>query len=1277
MKAAGLRLYQFSKWLLLIILLLLALVNIGGRTLLANAEIFRNQIEQQLADYGIRGVVLDNITAHWEGIQPVLEIQGGSLSIPGRSHALSVSSLELRVQLFESLLRGELVLESFYSHIEKMVLVRDKKGAWWLNDIALTQHESITSSLDIYAFFQRLPTFVNIDIGLIQLRDLRHGDDYLIQQGRLRSSRNNRQLSLALDARLPATLGRDFHLLLSGDKAKQSLYIDAPKLNLRQWLQLTLVEKTHLKQAMLDFRGWMDLDKFRVSRIVSSARVSELAFNAAAAANDAYGFSLLQEITHQDGRWNMSGQLTNLTKGTQSFQDSDFQLRLDGAAKPALFWLSQLDVSLLRSLLRDMDVQQPLLQKIVRHRAQGRLRNLSASIDRAHPLQSLVGFDVEKLSFKREGSMPGVTPVSGHALYAAGKLRLQLAAKDFQMDFGDLFPAPLQLGEMSVIANARVEQDTLLLDLSQLSLANQDLKLKARMWLEQQGEQRPYVYMRGQYQDGRIASTPHYLPVKIMPPAVVDWLNKSLLGGRIKQGDFIFHGRLKKPSILHKTRAGMMQASFAAEKLQVKFLPGWPRVKAANGRVNFINASLDAHFSKSRLATATVSEMQLDIADFYRAAIAIQAQAKTSASQLLDTLAQLPTLDAVDTFRQNVKAVSGRVDTRLKLHIPLSDTLGDKFSISAKSRLQDVKLDGPEWMIKLDKLSGDIEMENDLFRASNLTARYYGDKVDIKISPQQKNTRTLIRMSGNIQTRSLLQLTPDYISRPVSGVSLWVATVSVAHDPSPHNPLLEINAHSSLLGCELNFPRPLRIENTQQQLIAFDARLYPRRAFDFKLSMNDLLSANGRINLKPGAGNSLQYLNIALQDAQPARTDSGITLSGRADAIESVQWMDFIKRYFPATDKDAPPFLQQVKSVDIRVDHLMIGKQQAQQAVIRLVNNGKELRGDIDSSLARGDLIVPYRATGDNPLVAKLDYIRLKKTKGKEKFDPRIEDMPNLLITSSKISFEKMEVNDFALATRNEGDTFLIKQLDFSRGKVQLKSSGLWQKEAKTDEQVSVFNISIKGKNFGKVVKGLGLGETIQGGDIDFSGQIGWAGALFNINWPTLIGEVKLNLKNGYLKNVDPGAGRFVGLLSFNALPKRLFLDFGDVVKDGMQFNKIKGRFTIKGEVMHTDNAYLDSVSARVRIRGETNLRKKTYDQTMIITPKIGDTLPIIGALTAGNAVGWGLLLIQKIFKKPIDKSVEIEYKVNGSWANPNIVLVSEKKLNADKEDSIFNDTQR
>jgi len=99
----------------------------------------------------------------------------------------------------------------------------------------------------------------------------------------------------------------------------------------------------------------------------------------------------------------------------------------------------------------------------------------------------------------------------------------------------------------------------------------------------------------------------------------------------------------------------------------------------------------------------------------------------------------------------------------------------------------------------------------------------------------------------------------------------------------------------------------------------------------------------------------------------------------------------------------------------------------------------------------------------------------------------------------------------------------------------------------------------------------------------------------------------------------------------------------------------------------------MDGASAKIKMKGSTNLREQTYDQSMIIIPKVGDTLPVIGTLAVGSSVGWGLLLLQKLFKKPIEKSVEIKYKVSGSWQDPQIELISKPKLDSEtKEEDFF-----
>jgi uncharacterized protein YhdP len=180
----------------------------------------------------------------------------------------------------------------------------------------------------------------------------------------------------------------------------------------------------------------------------------------------------------------------------------------------------------------------------------------------------------------------------------------------------------------------------------------------------------------------------------------------------------------------------------------------------------------------------------------------------------------------------------------------------------------------------------------------------------------------------------------------------------------------------------------------------------------------------------------------------------------------------------------------------------------------------------------------------------------------------------------------------------------------------------------------------------------------MQDGNVSLKGQIRWSGELLNLDWDSLMGGGSFEINKGVLKDVDPGSGRLIGLLSLDALPKRLTLDFKDVLLEGLNFDKISGSYKIEGENLYTDNTKMDGVSARIRISGRTGLRDRDYDQTMLVIPKIRHTLPVLGGLAVGSSVGWGLLLIQSLFKDAIDKSVEVEYKVTGTWADPQLELI-------------------
>lgn len=1250
---------KISIWLILIALILAAILSISSRTLVSNVDSFKSEIEQELADYGITGVAFENITGSWKGFHPLLKIKGASLSIPGRTEALSINQLELSVKLIPSLLQVDLKLESLHAHVEKLILVHDKQGQWLLNDIPLTStDEDTTSQLDIYALFKRLPDFVNIDIQLTQIRDQLNDVDYLIQDSSLNSSRQEDQLSMAFVAQLPSALGQQLTLNLKGDASLQQVYLDARNLNLVRLLQLAGKKVSPVIKARISLQSWAELDHFSLSELINEASLTEVRLGEKTLPEEAISLSLKQKIDQNSESWRIHTVVDDLRKASRKFTGFESQLVFDkNGSKPA-FWLSAIKLGEMRELFSDSLQDSSFSQALDGMAPDANLQQLVAELDLQQLERSLLGVDFSSLSSRPHRSIPGVKTISGRLIAREGDSQLQIDDSPMTVEFTSLFRAPLHFDEFSTTLRMTLQDSGLLVETDSLTLSNSDVKLQARAWMEATKDKPPFLSLRASYQDGKAGSTGKYLPVSIMPEKTVAWLDKSIKGGQIPEGGLMFHGRLQKLAQLDNNQSGEFHALFRVKDPDVSFLPEWPSARKGNGEVSFHNIGMDISFDNVQFASSTVDHVDLSIPNLLRSQLIIQGNTRSPAGAVVDTLEALPILNVVEDINRRKQHIGGVVDTHLELRIPLSSKVEEKLSIKARAELQDVELSIPEWMVEFKNVKGILAVDNANVSAPALDGLYYGDRASLVVTTNSEKNTTEFNLNGDLNSSNLAVLLPTYLQQPVKGISPWDIQVSVANNPSKLNTPILIHAESELSGTQLDFPQPFLVKSDEKRRITFDASISSANELNFKAALIDRVYSSGKLQLQNQSDDRLSVLQLNFDADEALQKKSGYHMTGHIDNLNLNDWDSYLKQYFKDST-DTSSILKQIQLVNLTVDDLIWANQRVKESKISIQNNGFYISGNIDSSLARGSIRMPYQVDNENPFTADLEYIRLQKSEIENDLTPEIEDMPNLLINSKIVSYESMEFSDFILRTQNSENVFDIKQLDFSRDGVALKSSGHWQYDDETDEHVSVFNIKIEGKQFGQVVSALGLAESIRNGEINFDGQIGWAGRLFDMNWPTLIGEVELKLKDGYLVNVDPGAGRLVGLMSFSALHKRLFLDFGDVLSEGMQFDEIKGLFKIKGETMTTTNASMDGASAVVKVSGTTNLREKTYDQSMIIIPRVGDTLPILGTLAAGSSVGWGLLLLQKIFKKPIDKSVEIEYKLSGSWEDPVIELTS------------------
>jgi uncharacterized protein YhdP len=378
-----------------------------------------------------------------------------------------------------------------------------------------------------------------------------------------------------------------------------------------------------------------------------------------------------------------------------------------------------------------------------------------------------------------------------------------------------------------------------------------------------------------------------------------------------------------------------------------------------------------------------------------------------------------------------------------------------------------------------------------------------------------------------------------------------------------------------------------------------------------------------------------------------------LNIYGSIAELSIDDWLQYLEDS-GAADRDL------MGSVELELERVTAFKRELSNVSIELDREDDRFLGSLISSKIRGSFVAPQQPSAQNPVILDLSYLQIDELEAEaEETEIRPSDLVDFRLNSDTLRFHDVLYNDLQVEARVIGDKLQVDRLDMRKDNLILRAMAYWEYDVASKSHLSSVTLSIQGDNMGQALAGMGFGNTMTNGTLDFKGGFTWPAPLTSFTPETLVGDAKFRIEDGILNNVEPGTGgKFVGLLSLSALPRRLSLDFSDMLIEGMEFDKIDGSYSIEDCILYTRNTRLEGVTAKIKISGKTDIARREYDQTIIVTPKIRQTLPVIGAISVGSTVGWGLLLLQNLFKKAIDKAVEIEYRITGSWDDPQIELI-------------------
>jgi uncharacterized protein YhdP len=199
----------------------------------------------------------------------------------------------------------------------------------------------------------------------------------------------------------------------------------------------------------------------------------------------------------------------------------------------------------------------------------------------------------------------------------------------------------------------------------------------------------------------------------------------------------------------------------------------------------------------------------------------------------------------------------------------------------------------------------------------------------------------------------------------------------------------------------------------------------------------------------------------------------------------------------------------------------------------------------------------------------------------------------------------------------------------------------------------------------GAFIERLGFGKLLRGGKGRLSGELAWSGSPLSLDVPSLDGQLVLALEGGQFLKADAGAARLLGVLSLQALPRRLMLDFRDVFQEGFAFDKIDGDIKLAGGVAGINSLRMHGVSATVLMDGKADIARETQDLRVFVVPEINAGTASLAYAAINPAIGLGTFLAQWLLRRPLIAASTREFHVTGGWDDPKIDRVERKPAQA------------
>lgn len=887
-------------------------------------------------------------------------------------------------------------------------------------------------------------------------------------------------------------------------------------------------------------------------------------------------------------------------------------------------------------------------------------------------------------------SMPSASNLSGNLVSNQKQGSFTMDSGNLELVMNDFLSDPeIQLDRAKGNINWSKQKEGWLINAKKMQLSNSEIITNFDLiYLIGAPKQPDQMTLDMEFVKAKLATAHRYLPVGMDKDSRL-YLSKAFESGEIQNGSLHIKGDPNQAPYPSGTvgelslRLPFSKASFKPAPLLPRSQGIWQAFSNVSGNIDMNQATLKIDVDKASYKKVSLTAVQSQIPNLSakNLTLLINGSIAGDGSEILEYVFASPVGVQQANLAKNL-TLKGAVNVGLDLKIPLSGN--DDVHFDAKINLPGNQA---QWgqAPPLDNLKGKVRITEVNPEFENITANFLGGTFKISSAPSAAGN-TSFSIGGDINASFI----KDYISGNLKSRT-HPALLGAMSGSAKYEGLINFNKTGSQTNLKFDLrnwassaPAPAKKLVGTPMLGEFNLKTYP--ASKSNLVRADWSGKLGDQYFLQGNLNSANDVKNALGVGSPTPLpQQGTSLHLASNELNLDQWIEFFgttraankadgAKQIDAAEEDIQISAQVKKLIALERDWTDVSMQSQKKNVgwqLRL--SAPQITGQLQwqpgssdhpSGLISGRLArlkVPDQRIAPE-LINKEDAPQ-KPSPSKTPVSPNA--IPSLDLVIDDLSWTKAKLGAVKIKSRTSQDLMKVESIQINNPQGNSTIKGQWLASTPKNAELSSFTADINIKDAGQIISHWSNSKSVEGGEGKLNASLSWSGSPFSPNYDSLAGNVSLDLAKGRLLEVNSDGAKLLDVLSLQSLLRFATLDLkgslGNLATKGTPFNTISSNFEITQGIAQTKQFTMILDQARVAMAGQINVPKETQDLRITIFPTIDATAGSLAAFMINPIIGLGAVVGQYLITNQINRTMQTDYLIQGSWENPEVIPLDQK----------------